>query len=216
MTSSPLPISNAHHVGSFLRSPRVLEAWAQRDAGSITREQCSAIEDEAIAASLEELPRSLDITDGEERRFYFHTHFYESLEGFRVTYDVVPLALINRDGSGSGSGVDGKREEDAFKGPLLSLDARVRNTKKRLVQDFLALARLLEKSKAQAGRPISDIKMTLPSPVFAVLAVKGWQDVYGGDLDAFYEDIIEAYRVELHALYEAGCRRIQLDECMLP
>jgi 5-methyltetrahydropteroyltriglutamate--homocysteine methyltransferase len=36
------------------------------------------------------------------------------------------------------------------------------------------------------------------------------------DIDAFWHDLVAAYRAEIKTLAEAGCRYVQIDECMLP
>ncbi len=75
--------SRADHVGSFLRPRSVIEARAHCAAGNISYEELRGIEDEAIA-ELVKWQESLGlkaITDGEFRRYFFHTDFLLQLAG---------------------------------------------------------------------------------------------------------------------------------------
>src|SRR5690606_16619819 len=62
--------------------------------------------------------------------------------------------------------------------------------------------------------PAGTIKITLPGPCY-IHYRSGREnispDVYP-DLDAFWHDLVVAYEKEMAALFEAGCRYIQLDE----
>ncbi len=80
--STKLPL-RADHVGSFLRPAKVLEARQHRAADNIDRATLRAIEDEAIA-ELVKWQEGLGlkaITDGEFRRYFFHTDFLLQLAG---------------------------------------------------------------------------------------------------------------------------------------
>src|SRR5438046_10546624 len=77
-----LPL-RADHVGSFLRPRSVIEAREHRAAGNIDYAELRAIEDQAIA-ELVKWQEGLGlkaITDGEFRRFFFHTDFLLQLDG---------------------------------------------------------------------------------------------------------------------------------------
>src|SRR5260370_1057269 len=57
-------------------------------------------------------------------------------------------------------------------------------------------------------------KMTIPSPTTLPLR-SGREHISREaypDLDLFWEDVVDAFRKELAALYEAGCRYVQIDE----
>src|SRR5690606_39037117 len=85
-TGHPMPTklpSRADHVGSFLRPRSVIEARAARAEGKMDASALRAIEDEAIA-ELVEWQEGLGlkaITDGEFRRYFFHTDFLLQLAG---------------------------------------------------------------------------------------------------------------------------------------
>jgi len=82
MTSStsvyPSNLSRAEHIGSLKRPVALLQAREQFDAGKLSQEELTKIEDEAIK---EEVQKQLDlgikaVTDGEFRRHMFvESHF---------------------------------------------------------------------------------------------------------------------------------------------
>jgi 5-methyltetrahydropteroyltriglutamate--homocysteine methyltransferase len=60
-------------------------------------------------------------------------------------------------------------------------------------------------------------KVTLPgAPMLHFLRDRDFVPGIYKDLDAFWADMVAAYRKEIAALAEAGCRYVQIDECMLP
>ena len=80
-------VYRADHVGSLLRPPEVTEARAACQAGTLTGEQLSDIEDQAILRALER-QRSVGVdifTDGEFRRALFTSDMAEAVEGFVAT-----------------------------------------------------------------------------------------------------------------------------------
>jgi 5-methyltetrahydropteroyltriglutamate--homocysteine methyltransferase len=108
-----------------------------------------------------------------------------------------------------GSGLKFQRgdHEIDFSPPRLRVIDRVRHVYPIQVPDFEFLA------AASTRLP----KITLPSPT--MLHFRGGrgaisEDAYP-DLEAFYEDVAIAYRVELAALARAGCRYVQLDDTNL-
>src|SRR5205085_11984590 len=76
----------ADHVGSCLRTAPIKEARAQRERGSITAAQLTAIEDaeiRKIIAKQEECGLNL-ATDGEFRRSWWHFDFLIGLDGVEM------------------------------------------------------------------------------------------------------------------------------------
>jgi 5-methyltetrahydropteroyltriglutamate--homocysteine methyltransferase len=60
------------------------------------------------------------------------------------------------------------------------------------------------------------VKITLPSPTIACSANRGHVDARAyPDLGEMHADVVAAYRQELRALADAGCRYVQLDEVPL-
>ncbi len=173
----------ADHVGSFLRSPEVLEARASgADAARL-----KAAEDRQI---LDLLRRQQELgfrifTDGEVRRRTFMSDFNESVDGI-AEGDAVPRQWSGAAASGLGIAV-----------------ARLRQTK-RLTQhelDFL---------KQHAP---GDLKMTLPSAnqFPAILYRKGLTDAFYPTYSDFLWDIVPIIRSEVQALAAEGVKYIQID-----
>ncbi len=77
--------SRADHVGSFLRPRAVIEAREHRAADNIDYAELRQIEDAAIAdlVGWEQGLGLKAITDGEFRRYFFHTDFLLQLAGSR-------------------------------------------------------------------------------------------------------------------------------------
>ena len=75
--------SRADHVGSFLRPREVIEAREHRAADNISYDDLRAAEDAAIAdlVTWQESLGLKAITDGEFRRYFFHTDFLLQLAG---------------------------------------------------------------------------------------------------------------------------------------
>jgi 5-methyltetrahydropteroyltriglutamate--homocysteine methyltransferase len=79
------PPFRADHVGSLLRPPRLLQAWAERAIGRLGAEGLTKIEDDAIrdAGRMQEETGLRSATDGEFRRAEWHTDFIRRLGGIR-------------------------------------------------------------------------------------------------------------------------------------
>lgn len=63
----------------------------------------------------------------------------------------------------------------------------------------------------------ANIKITIPSPTMLHFrgGRKGISEEAYPDLDDFFADLAAAYREEVQALYDAGCRYLQLDDTNL-
>jgi 5-methyltetrahydropteroyltriglutamate--homocysteine methyltransferase len=194
------PPFRADHVGSLLRPPELLAARASRAAGKISAARLRAAEDAAIrgAIAFEEEVGLESITDGEYRREVFYSDFYfRGLGGGTVAYDPASIDeayFIDREG---------------HKLPLLipRIESRLRWTAPIHTADFEFIA------AATTRTP----KITIPSPTiihFRAGRQNISREVYP-DLEAFWEDIVEAFRREIQALAAAGCRYVQIDETTL-
>ena len=187
-----LPPFRADHVGSLLRPAALKEARARRDQGAITPDELKTIEDREIARVIDK-QQSLGLqaaTDGEFRRAMWHFDFLENLDGVQ--------------GFRADHGID-------FKGGIETAPKGLR------VTGMLGFS----------GHPMLDhfrfvknhsnglaAKMTIPSP--SVLHFRGGRKavdpaVYP-DMNEFYLDLAEAYRLAVRAFADAGCRYLQLDE----
>src|SRR6187401_3060838 len=183
--------SRADHVGSFLRPRSVIEAREHRTAGNIDYSELRAIEDAAIA-ELVQWQESLGlkaITDGEFRRFFFHTDFLLQLAG-------VAKAFHNAAGT-----------DVHFAPPKMVVSGKVRHVKPIQLADFEYLKGLVRETP----------KVSIPSPTMLHFRAGRSgipEDVYP-TMDEFYADVAAAYRAEVDSLAAAGCRYIQMDDTNL-
>jgi 5-methyltetrahydropteroyltriglutamate--homocysteine methyltransferase len=131
------------------------------------------------------------VTDGEFRRRSYHSFFYQQLGD--ITIDTV----AGEEARGAGHG--GRAAQ-----PVAVIKSRVQWTHPINVDDYEFLA----------ARANAMPKITIPGPCAlhfrggdAAVLAHAYRDV-----DAFWSDTVEAFRKELTALYEAGCRYVQIDE----
>ena len=189
--------SRADHVGSFLRPRSVIDAREKRAAGAIDPAELRAIEDEAIA-ELVKWQESLGlkaITDGEFRRYFFHTDF-----------------LLQLDGVEERGGLKKAFKNDAgkdvhFAPPVMVVTGKIAHKKPIQLADYQFLARHVGETP----------KVAIPSPTMLHFRAGRSgipEDVYP-EMDAFYADVAAAYRAEVDSLAAAGCRYIQMDDTNL-
>ncbi|MEY2729519.1 MAG: hypothetical protein RL584_645 [Pseudomonadota bacterium] len=202
MSLRTAPPFRADHVGSFLRPAYLLEAreaFFQRKA--ITAEQLRAVEDRAIA-EIVAFQRSVglkSITDGEFRRTYFHIDFLEQLGGVKTD---IPVTVRRADGT------------EELAPPVIRVTDRVRHVRDIQRADFVYLQQQVQATGDTALMP----KVTIPSPT--MLHFRGGRagisrEAYPELDPAFYDDVAQAYADELHSLYNAGCRYVQMDDTNL-
>src|SRR5438477_1230383 len=196
MTLRTAPPFRADHVGSFLRPPELLAARDRFSKGQITRAALREAEDDAIrdVVRFQEEAGLTGITDGEFRRTYFHIDFLEQLEGVE-TKGGISVAFHSAAGN-----VD-------FAPPVMHVTTKLRHVKPIQVGDFNFLRSVARRTP----------KVTIPSPT--MLHFRGGREAISReaypDLEAFFADVAAAYRAEIRALGEAGCRYLQLDDTNL-
>jgi 5-methyltetrahydropteroyltriglutamate--homocysteine methyltransferase len=189
--------SRADHVGSFLRPREVIEARQHRAADNISYEELRAIEDKAIA-ELVKWQESLGlkaITDGEFRRYFFHTDFLLKLSGVEETGGIAKAFKNDK-------GVDVH-----FAPPKIVISGKVEHVQPIQRADYEFLASHVTQTP----------KVAIPSPTmlhFRAGRAGIPEDVYP-EMDEFYADVAAAYRDEVADLAAAGCRYIQFDDTNL-
>jgi len=192
------PPFRADHVGSFLRPPQLLSARADREAGKMSVAELGAVEDAAIreVVKFQESLGLQSITDGEYRRSVFYMGFYGGLGGVSATYDTSgqEWAFVDRQGHRLPLIIPTVERRLKWKAPIHAAE-------------FEFLRSLTTRTP----------KMTIPSPT--ILHLRSGREHISRkaypDLDLFWEDVIDAFRKELAALYRAGCRYVQIDETTL-
>jgi len=183
------PPFRAEHIGSLLRPAGLADMRRRWERGEIDRAALAAAEDRAIeqAIGLQERVGLKLATDGEFRRRSYHSYFYARLG------DIVP-DVVNRDEIGSGRATQ----------PRAVIRSKLRWTAPIHVADF---AFLRAHTRALP-------KLTIPGPCAvhfrggdAAVTAHAYDDV-----DEFWDDTVAAFRQELAALADAGCRYVQIDE----
>ena len=198
----PLPagVYRADHVGSFLRPKPILEAREKLDTKSISLEELRKLEDEHIA---EVVKKQIDngiqaVTDGEFRRAFFHIDFLQHIIG------------VERQGSLSSTNV-----AHGFTPPKVVVIDKLAHPEGGIqIDDF----HFVEKQVAAANPSrTTTTKVCIPSPT--MVHFRGGRDAISSEaypeLDAFFDDLVKVYQKEIAALYEAGCRFVQLDDTNL-
>ena len=183
-------------VGSFLRPERLKEAKKQLEAGSISEEELQKVEDDCIRELVEkEIAVGLQsITDGEFRRSYWHLDFMWGFDGI----DHVTMSR----------GYLFHAEETRADSARVSGKIRFQS------HPFLAHYRFLQETVG--GRVLA--RQTIPGPAqFLAELVRGENEqhldqVYP-DREELYRDLAKAYNDFILALYQEGCRSLQLDDC---
>jgi 5-methyltetrahydropteroyltriglutamate--homocysteine methyltransferase len=193
MTARTTPPFRADHVGSLLRPQRLHEARARAARGEIDRAALRAVEDECIRDAVR-FQRSVglaSITDGEYRRSWWHVDFLCGFDG--VTQSTESYAVKF-----------GGTEEQP---PLMRVTGKIRRTRPNMLDHFTFLRDALKDA------PGAVPKFTLPSP--AMLHLRSDRPTLVAtypDLAEFWADLGRAYNEELRALYDAGCRYVQIDD----
>src|SRR5208282_2525813 len=184
------PPFRADHVGSLLRPAALKEARARHQRGEIAAAALRAIEDREIEKAVrkqEEIGLKL-ATDGELRRSWYQFDFLKGLDGVEL-YQV-----------GEGIAFHGVKT----KAESVRVIGRVGFSMHPHIDHF----RFLKEHTRLTP------KMTIPAP--GVLHFRQGRrsiskEVYP-DLDAFFDDVGNAYRKAVRAFYDAGCRYLQLDD----
>jgi 5-methyltetrahydropteroyltriglutamate--homocysteine methyltransferase len=200
MPARTTPPFRADHVGSLLRPKWLLEARDDHKAGRIDDDELRAKEDEAI---LEVIAMQRDVglqsaTDGEFRRTSWHMDFIYSLAGVsQVQGESIHVQFRNEEG------------EYDYAPPAMRVDGRV-GLRETIFGDAF---RFLRDNVADGVTP----KLTIPSP--SMVHYRGGNSsidssVYP-EIDEFWTDLAQAYHEEMEAVYDLGCRYLQLDDTSL-
>jgi len=190
------PPFRADHVGSLLRPQPLLTMRQRYFNGDISYEALRATEDEQIAEAVkkQEAVGLQSITDGEFRRTFFHLDFLEQVGGVTVSGAIA-------------ANPDAKPAKDGFTPPRLEVTGKLQHVKNIQVDDFRYL-----QSQVSATP-----KVCIPSPT--MVHFRGGRkaiDIHAyPDMDEFFEDLAQVYRDEIKALYDTGCRYLQMDDTNL-
>ena len=187
------PPFRADHVGSLLRPAALKKAREKRAKGEIAAAELKAVEDreiERVIKKQEEVGLQ-SITDGEFRRSWWHLDFLWGLDG--VDKHVMDRGIAF-------AGVTTRNEG-------LKVTGKIGFSGHPMIEHFKFVAAHTKRTP----------KITIPSPSAALRpadADADRQEVYP-KLDAFFDDLGQAYKKAVRAFADAGCRYLQLDEVFI-
>lgn len=178
----------ADHVGSFLRPERLKQARLQYENKEITTEKLTQIENEEITKLVEKQKEAglLSVTDGEFRRKWWHFDFLGGLDGVEFYETDKGLTFKGVQTRAHGIKVTGK----------------IGFSTHYMIEHFKFL-------KSIAGETVA--KFTIPSPNMLFYRATIEEGVYNSDEELF-ADLISAYQGFIQALYNEGCRYLQIDD----
>jgi 5-methyltetrahydropteroyltriglutamate--homocysteine methyltransferase len=191
------PPFRADQVGSLLRPAHLIEARERMKKKQLPVAELTKIEDAAIreVVAQQEAAGLQSISDGEFRRQSYIVDFFRK-------------AL----GKGGLTAEPGDFFHKNERGETIPIEKLVIH--KPVKWTVPIFAEHLAYVKSITTRTP---KMTVPSPI--VLHFMGGSDAILREaytsLDTFWSDVIEVYRQEFAALYNAGCRYLQVDETSL-
>jgi len=190
----------AEIVGSLLRPAAFHAARARYAKGEIAVDELRRIESAHIAEAVT-LQREAGLkvcTDGEFHRRHWFMDFMERIDGIEFSGGM-PVRFHNESG------------DIEFSPPRLEVRGKLGRSRSLAVHDFVELKTVADRQGLVPKQPI-------PSPTIvhfrggrAAIDAKAYPDMEG-----FFADLAAVYRAEIKALYDAGCRYVQIDETNLP
>ena len=193
MTQRTKPPFRADHVGSLLRPAALKQAREQRAKGEIDASALKAVEDREIERVIkrQEEVGLQSITDGEFRRSWWHLDFLWGLDGVEkhVMDTGVAFAAVTTRNEG------------------VKVTGKLGSAKHPMIEHFKFVAAHTKRTP----------KITIPAPS----AIYGRpmrtpidQKIYPR-MDAFFDDLGQAYKKAVRGFADAGCRYLQLDEVFI-
>lgn len=195
MTLRQEPPFRADHVGSLLRPQKLAGARRAWKSGDMADDAFRAIETEAIrnAVAGQRDAGLVSITDGEFQRDWWHLDFLAGFDGIEMWQTDL------------GGGFNNEEQP-----PLVRVTDKIRWPDGGVfVNAFKAL-----KAAVDDLAPAATAKITIPGPGMMQLRAgrKAIDPSAYTDMDAFWSDLSAAYRQEIAALADAGCRYLQIDD----
>jgi 5-methyltetrahydropteroyltriglutamate--homocysteine methyltransferase len=200
MAAATRPPFKADVVGSLLRPREIFEAREKRERGAIGAAELRAVEDRCVrdAVALQKDAGLRVATDGEFHRRHWFMDFIERIDGVAFKGGL-PTRFRNEGG------------EIEFSPPRIEVAGRLGRSRGLATDDFRFLKSVTDPLGLTAKQPI-------PSPT--ILHFRGGRAAIDRkaypELGAFFADLARVYREELSALYDLGCRYVQIDETNLP
>jgi 5-methyltetrahydropteroyltriglutamate--homocysteine methyltransferase len=194
------PPFRADHVGSLLRPPGLHKAREEFKAGRIDHAALAKVEDKSIldVIQLQKDAGLKTVTDGELRRTSWHMDFIYSLGGIsQVEGESLHVQFKNEEG------------EYDYAPPAIRVTGKVGLKETIFAHDF-------EYVRDNAPEGMTP-KLTIPGP--SMVHYRGGDSSVDKaayeDIDKFWDDLTTAYNDEMKAVYDLGCRYLQLDDISL-
>ena len=188
----PTPPFRADHVGSLLRPESVARARIRHFKEKVlSADELKTVEDTAIVdlIAMQEEVGLKAVTDGEQRRSFWHYDFMGMLDG---------LDLVEREQGVKFAGVNLR--------PIFpTITAKL---------NFPDDHPMLDHYKFVAANTNAIPKISIPGPSCCHFRTAK-DDIAPPeykDLDVLLADIAATYKKAVHAFYEAGCRYLQMDD----
>jgi 5-methyltetrahydropteroyltriglutamate--homocysteine methyltransferase len=198
MTGAKPPFK-ADVVGSLLRPQAIHDARARRKAGEMSAASLWELETTCVREAVE-LQRDVGLrvcTDGDYHRRHWFLDFIERIDGIEIRGSL-PTKFHNETG------------DVEWTPPRIEVRRKLRRTRGLAVDDFSALRPVAERYGLMP-------KQTIPSP--SIAHFRGGRAAVSTaaypDIGEFFADLAAVYREEIAALYDAGCRYLQIDEVNL-
>lgn len=194
------PPFKADVVGSLLRPQTIHDARARHARGEISEAELWDLQTRCIEEAVA-LQREVGLaccTDGEFHRRHWFLDFIEKIDGI-----VFAGALTTR--------FHNEQGDVEFAPPRAETRGKLARTRPLAVDDFKSLKPIADRAGLMPKQPI-------PSPT--LVHFRGGRDavdtrIYPA-MDEFFADLAAVYHQEMQALYDAGCRYVQIDETNLP
>jgi 5-methyltetrahydropteroyltriglutamate--homocysteine methyltransferase len=193
MSMRTKPPFRADHVGSLLRPAALKEARTKFAKGEIDAAALKAVEDREIERVIKKQEDAglQSITDGEFRRSWWHLDFLWGLDGIEnhVMDTGIAFAAVNTRNEG------------------LKVTGKVGYSGHPMIEHFKFVAAHTKRTP----------KITIPAPSAAYgrpVATPIDKAVYPR-MNAFFEDLGQAYKKVVRGFADAGCRYLQLDEVFI-
>ncbi|KZO97851.1 UROD/MetE-like protein [Calocera viscosa TUFC12733] len=206
---APPPPFRAEHIGSLKRPRQLIDARNLADKGELSQSELTALEDAEILriVQLQQKYGFTAITDGEFRRYGFYDGFFDRLEGMVNVQNADPEIFMDYVPD-----VKAFKIKDFKGGQTYICTSKIRRTQPLYVPSFQALAKMVPPEE------VKNLKLTTAAPEWYHLRHSAKyaysKDVYQNDTE-YFADIAKAYQEEIDALYEVGCRNIQIDDPLL-
>ncbi|KAF8533278.1 hypothetical protein BDD12DRAFT_899776 [Trichophaea hybrida] len=185
----PIPTES---VGSLPRPAKLQAAYADYDAGKITKEEFEKAQDEACKDSIERMETTGQwcVTDGENRASSFATYpITDTLMGTGLAETLAP------DGQYFAIFDDGHHRQlpRLVKGPFRY---------KTYAADYY------NKSKKYATKPLKQAVIA-PSMLYLLYPLEG--EIEGYSKEAFVQDLVDECEKDIRKCFEAGAPRVSID-----